>query len=245
MSPTFPSRRNRLGQLARLIVGRQENTPACDQCRDLLPAYVEAESEGQAADQLYPQVREHLEVCLACQQLYADQLAVAQREVDNQLPTLSRSPRFDLSFLPQGGPTLEQIVYKLTQRILQLVCPEQLAELELVRTRLLQSLGDLKEQFNSPLSTPIPATALSFADQIPSARWAVATLFGLQQARATAASGGIERLTSAPEANDLIYSLARTAARQAGLGRQDAGRFASAFVRACSEEKWEDLLAAP
>jgi hypothetical protein len=246
MNPDAPSRRGRLGQLARLIAGSPENTAACDQCRELLPEYVDAEREGQAATQLYPEVRQHLETCLACQERYADQLAIARRESANALPQLAQTPRFDLSFLPQHSPTLAQIIYNLTRKIFQLAHPDHLVELELARERLLEMLSSLTERFSfqtlDQLSEKTPALALGFAEEAPVAQWTLATFIGLQMMRVTATPEEIERLENTGELDEFMSSMARKAAQQARLRRGEVRKFASAFARACSEEHLDELI---
>ncbi len=240
-NPISSSWRGRLGRLAQLVAGSQD-ARACAQCRERLPDYVEAESEGQDAAQLYPQVRQHLEICLACQKQYADQLTLARQEASNELPQLAQSPRFDLSFLPsRRSPAFEQTVYESAKRILQSARPDYVAELEAVRDRLLEILDNLADRLS--LQAPATVPALGFADQVPAARWVVATLIGLEKARAAATREEIERLKSANKLREFLSSRAQEAAQQAGLGRGDARKFASAFAEVHSEERWEELIA--
>ncbi len=227
----------RLGRLARLIVSPLENVEACNRYRKLLPDYVDAENDGQVAAQLYPQMRQHLETCLECQSYYADQLAIARREVFNDLPQLAKTPHFDLSFLPpQHSQTFEQKVYEFARGIIQAARPDYLAELEVIQDRLLEILRGLKDQPLLQETRPITAMALGFADQVPAARWVLATFISLQQIRAMMTREEIERLKSAGELDSVLSLIAQKAAKQAGLGRRDSQKFVSAFTKLCPGE---------
>jgi hypothetical protein len=235
------SRRNQLKNLAQLIVGPQEDATSCDQYRERLEAYTEAESEGQSAAQLDPEVRQHLETCLACQELYADLLNIARLEAANQLPQLTRTLQFDLSFL-LPRKTLVQGAYESIRAILQVIHSDYLADLDLIWDRLSEILKGLADQLDSqPLQIP-SAQTLGFTGEDSVLRWAVATFTGLQSVRATATREEIERLKSTGKLRGLLSPIAQEAARQAGLKGQEAHKFADTFARLHSEERWKELI---
>ena len=243
MSPGTLSRRNRLRRLAQLIVSSEENTEACDQCRERLPDYIDAESEGRDASQLYPEVRQHLETCLACQEYYADQLAIARREATNELAQFAQTPRFDLSFLPQRSRDHAHLVYDFVEHIIRVVKPHLLEEVALIRERLLETFNGLVDQIPSvAISQAALSPELAFTDEIPAAQWAKATFIGLESVRARATRQEIEHLHDAGKLYEFLLPIAQDAAQQAKLGRQDASKFARAFAKALSEERWDELV---
>jgi hypothetical protein len=235
----------RLERLAELLTRPQASAETCELCRTLLPDYVEAECEGQAIDSLYPPVRAHLEACLACQAEYADQLTIARLEATNQLPQLTRKPRFDLSFLPQPELAPAHIVYTSAQAIVQAVSADRLEELGLIRDRLIEVWDRLIEQFEfRPIQITSPQV-LSFASDVKVTRWAMATFLGLQAMRATTSREEIERLKAAgeDELHAFLTSIAQDAARQMKMRGGDRRKFAAAFARTHARERWDELLA--
>jgi hypothetical protein len=231
----------RLERLARLVAGSQEGF-TCEQCRERLLDYVSAETEGQEADQLYPEVRQHLETCLTCQQVYAEQLKIARLEATDALPQLSQEPRLNLGFLPPHRPDLARLVYESTAAMLRLVKSVHLDELELLRDRLLERLNDLANQTNQPGQLGTFAVALGFTEPVPAVQWAVATLIAMQTLRARSNVEEIKRLKASGKLTQFLSSVAQDAARQGELGHQERNKFVSAFVHAHSQERWEQLV---
>ncbi len=230
---------SRLRHLRQVIAGVQESQEACNQCRKLLPDYVDAESEGHNAAQLYPQVRQHLETCLACQGQYADQLDMVRLEATNQLPQLAQTPRFDLSFLPQ--PVLPaQMVYDSARAILQSAYSKYVPDLELAKDRLITIFSNLISQLQ-PLQISSPQT-LGFAGETTSIQWAVATLIGLDKIRTSISREEIERLKASGELHKFLSSIAQDAAKQAGIKNREAHKFAETFARIHSEKRWNELI---
>jgi hypothetical protein len=234
-------RRKRLERLARLVTGSQDNT-ACAECRKQLPDYVETESAGQDAAELYPQVRQHLETCLECQQLYAEQLDIARLEATDALPQLAQTPHFDLSFLPRPKLDLAHLVYESTEAMLRAARSVHLDELVIIRDTVIERLNDLASQLGQlgPLKTP--ALVLGFTEPIPAAQWATATLIALQAVRARSSVEEIEGLKASGELIRFLSSFAKEAAKQAGLEGQEQNRFADAFARTHAEERWSELV---
>ncbi len=242
MNPKALSWRVRLRRLAQIIADSQVDS-ACSECRERLPYYVDAEIIGQDAALLYPDVRQHLEACLDCQRLYADQLDVARREANNELPELVPQSRFDLSFLPQRSRAFAQMVYDSVEQIVRMAKPEHLPELAIIRERLIEAFSGLIDVLSFPKADQAATVpALAFTDEIPAARWAKATFIGLQGVRSTSTRTEIERLKAGGELEQFLLAIAQDAARQAGLGRQEAHRFSSAFAQLHSGERWQELI---
>ena len=61
----------------------------CDQVRELVAAYVEAEINDETLDPEYAEVRHHLEQCNDCSDLYESLYRVASLEASGELPATS------------------------------------------------------------------------------------------------------------------------------------------------------------
>lgn len=242
MKAESQARKARLERLARLLASPKQSEADCAWCRAQLPEYVEAEVEGRDAARAYPDVREHLESCLECQELYGDNLALVQVESANQLPQLVSTPQFDLSFLRQPVPSFGEQIYGLAFYIIQTARSSWQEELELIKAQLIKVFTPLADQFSfeAAISQPV-GLALGFGDEIPSARWAVATLVGIQMIRAKKKRREIEELQSSGQLGRFLAEVGTAAAKQAGLKGREAKDFSKAFAQACSTENWHTI----
>jgi hypothetical protein len=75
--------------------GSEHDMIQCEECRALLPGYVQAEMEGEDMRHLYPQVASHLDGCIECDGVYAELLDIAASEERDELPKVE-SPPFNL-----------------------------------------------------------------------------------------------------------------------------------------------------
>ncbi len=72
----------------------------CTVCQTQLPSYVEAEVSGLAVSRMYPDVKQHLDLCNTdCVAWYLDMLEMTLLEDTGLLPTPKHIPRPDLTFL--------------------------------------------------------------------------------------------------------------------------------------------------
>lgn len=91
---------SRVGYLLRALTTTEEDTLTCQECEDLLPEYLHAETIGQATGVRWRPVARHLDMCPHCSAEFADlfeMYALAYGEAGGETPP--SYPAVDLSFL--------------------------------------------------------------------------------------------------------------------------------------------------
>jgi len=99
-----PYCKSRLEQLAQALITDEEDQLTCQECLDLLPGYLQAESAGQAGEANWRPVAFHIETCPHCSEAFAalsDLAALAFGEQGQEPPAY---PVPDLSFLRPKPP---------------------------------------------------------------------------------------------------------------------------------------------
>ena len=61
----------------------------CDQARDLIAAYVDAQVADTTIDSLFDELRLHLDQCPDCTELYESLLQVSQLQTSDELPPVA------------------------------------------------------------------------------------------------------------------------------------------------------------
>ncbi len=91
--------RRRLERLSQAVLLPQTDRLTCGQCQARLTEYVQAQFEGEDPSAPFPDVRDHLAVCLHCQRLYQDLLEIDELIMTGGLPEPAVYSPTDLSFL--------------------------------------------------------------------------------------------------------------------------------------------------
>jgi len=89
----------RVGYLVRVLTADEEDLMTCQECQDLLPEYLQAETDGRADDAQWHRVALHLETCPHCSAEYAELSALLELAHGERGVEPPRYPVPDLSFL--------------------------------------------------------------------------------------------------------------------------------------------------
>lgn len=84
-------------RLLRVLQSESEDRLTCGQCREQLPAFLLALEQGGGTDAAWADVQSHIELCLACGELYADLLSLAEPDAA-AMAAAATSPRPAFSF---------------------------------------------------------------------------------------------------------------------------------------------------
>lgn len=140
--------RQDIRHLVRGVMAVPDDTISDEACRQLLPAYVEAELQGLDAAALYPAVKRHLELSPDLEEEYIALLEIGLAEERGELPNdLILPAAASLSFLPPltEVPSLAEYVRSLVFDLARLRAPEWLDELEVISEsffRRIKALGN-------------------------------------------------------------------------------------------------------
>jgi hypothetical protein len=88
------------------ILSAEDEPVTCELHRHSIPAYVEAELNGQDVKTLYPELTKHLASCPDCYEEHEDLLQILDLEWQGGLEEPPRLGQFDLSFLKALAPKL-------------------------------------------------------------------------------------------------------------------------------------------
>lgn len=91
-------------RVVQAILSAEDEPLACEPHRPSIPAYVEAELDGQNVKSLYPQLAKHLETCPDCYEEYEDLRHILDLERQGRLEEPPRPGQFDFSFLRELPP---------------------------------------------------------------------------------------------------------------------------------------------
>lgn len=203
---------------------------SCEERQTLLPACVEAELRGENVAERFPDLWQHLLICDACGSIYADLLEVTMLEEAGQLPDLITIPTPDLSFLPSLAPTMRRAITDIATTIVTRLVPEStttftlLCEVFFERVEALggafqiHSASDLALAFGAETSFPLSILAATFET--------TRNLTSMVEQRPT---------TDVTEWSDLIKQTAHKQARQLGLSRSQANKFAAEYLQTIRE----------
>ena len=108
MDPNKKTLITMLSDISTTCTGLQEET---------LARYAELQMAGRRPQEEMPQVGAHLQECPDCAAQYADLLALLQAEAKGEVPAVSSSRPFDLSFLPADKLWLWTSVHKDLRRL--------------------------------------------------------------------------------------------------------------------------------
>lgn len=94
--------RNKAKEIVQAILDAADDPQVCQEYRQAIPGYVEAELNSQTMETLYPELAQHLAACPGCSEEYADLRLILELERGEQLLEPPRSGVFDPSFLDQA-----------------------------------------------------------------------------------------------------------------------------------------------
>lgn len=81
-------KKDRLERWLQDIYQTQDEEISCSECIDLISGFVELELSGEDATLKMPQLKQHLNQCVACQTEYETLRDLARLENEGQLPSL-------------------------------------------------------------------------------------------------------------------------------------------------------------
>lgn len=94
-----PHCEDRVGHLVRALAADREDRLTCQECEELLPSYVQAETEGRAGEARWRSVAFHIETCPHCSEAHSGLVELVELAYGEQGEEPSRYPVPDLSFL--------------------------------------------------------------------------------------------------------------------------------------------------
>jgi len=222
--------RKRLHVLADVLEHTEDAGLSCEECWTLLPAYVEAELDGEPMPARFPAIWHHLTVCDACSALYADLLEVALLEEAGQLPVLAAIPTPDLSFLPSRVTALHERMQRMAKTIVERLIPASLAELPSLCESFFERVEALGGAFQMRSASEL---ALAFGAEASPALPILAATYSATGAILEVVEGEPQRTPA--QLAGLLGQVARREARRLGLNRAQANTFAAEYVRAAQE----------
>lgn len=228
----LPVRPSGLLELGHALAGQSDPVTEreCNPYQRALPDYVEAEVNGQPVRRLFPDMARHLELCPNCGQVYVDLLGLALEAEAKPLPIPSSAPMLDLSFLPSLTPAerICQVIEPLAKEILRRLDPKLLADLPAAGRALCQRLGELGIGLQI---RPGSAPALGFGAELPPAfQSLVAVCVATVQVIQTLSTEELETELASARPSDVLRKHAHSAAREVGMGRREANRWAELYV---------------
>ncbi len=214
-------------RIARTLFAPGSDERACAEVQAALPDYVAQELRGVPVAQRFPDLTQHLLTCAECSALHA---ALLGRELSPALPPL---PPPDVAALrarwQQEG--LAAFVTGLTEKIIARVRDIPWPDLREQADIFFDAIGRLGAAW---WSGPLPGGALSLAgpSQDEPGLWLAATYVATRRVAANELSPQRSaELRRKGTLAALIRTRARQAARDAGLSKADAERFAEEYTR--------------
>jgi hypothetical protein len=223
--------------LARAVAGVHDQTIMCEDCRPQLPSYVDAEIGGLPVEQLYPQVKRHLDLCADCEGEYLEMLELALVEDARELPVPIMVPAPDLSFLPSLSfvERAREMVTKVAERVLEILDPDRLEELTIICDTFFARVEELSGQFSLRQA---PAMALGLgAEEASMALLSLAASY--ETTRRIAETFSAQEIQAHAEQEDLADILAQVAekvARETMMSRKKAQVFAQIYAEGARDE---------
>ncbi|MBI2616657.1 hypothetical protein HYW55_00825 [Candidatus Gottesmanbacteria bacterium] len=97
-----------LRRFALAVFGGEETSVSHKFVLNALPSYVQAEASGDPVAKMFPAVKQHLDRCESCAQMYVELLDLSLAEIEGRLPVVLHLPAPDLSFLRVRHPSQER-----------------------------------------------------------------------------------------------------------------------------------------
>jgi hypothetical protein len=223
--------------LARAVVGARDPTITCEECQAQLPSYVDAEIGGLPVGQYYPQVKCHLDLCADCEAEYLEMLELALVEDAGELPVPKIIPTPVLSFLPPLSfvETARETVTRVTERFLEILDPDRLEELAIIRDAFFVRVEELGGQF-SLRQAPEGALALG-AEEASIALLSLAASYETTRRIAeTFSAQEIQAHAEQEDLADILVQVAEKVARETMMDRKQARVFARIYAEGAQEE---------
>ena len=203
----------------------------CATCINSLSEYIEAELNGRRARRLYPGVARHLDLCAHCDKAYVDLLELALESDTASLSVPATAFSLDLSFLPplSFSERLRRLVEQVTASMVEQLQPDSLPDFQATADFFFSRVRDVQPGKLLQLGQASP---LGFGEAPSDVKYLVAVY--------NATGAAIEELTIEDLSAELrgegparkLERRARSAARDAGMGRRTAREWAQAYVRA-------------
>ncbi len=134
--------------------GGDHDSIQCEECRALLPRYVQAEIEGEDArdlHSLHSQVASHLDGCIECDSIYAEMLDVAVSEERGELPKVQAYP-FNLPL----GLRLRRLTRQIARAAMSWIDQRQVDDVDVVAQVFFERLAGTTERLTlQPSALPL------------------------------------------------------------------------------------------
>lgn len=217
--------------LARAVAGVRDPTVTCEECRDQLPTYVDAEIGGLAVGPLYSQIKRHLELCPDCEAEYLELLDLAGVEDAGELPIPKEFPVPALAFLPRLSPF--DYVRALAEELIAAIAPHLVVDLREIVDVFFDEVTALGGRYTLD---PSFGAAMGFVrGEVPEAlRFLAVTYSATQTLIETLSPQEIEAQSRAGQLQEALRREAEKAAHDMGLTPQEVRDFA---------EKYAELIA--
>jgi len=121
-----------LRYLAQAMREQPDLAITCPIAEQWLPSFVDDELAGTDVVAKYPDIKRHLDLCAACEQVYVELIQLAQAEATAAIPLTMSLPEPDLSFLPPlpSFVTLARtLVSQVAAQVLDALVPKALPDL--------------------------------------------------------------------------------------------------------------------
>jgi hypothetical protein len=121
--------------------GGDPDSIRCEECRALLPRYVQAEMEGEDTRRLHPQVASHLDGCIECGAIYAEMLDIAVSEERGELPKVEPPP-FNLPVVLR----LRRLTRQIARAAISWIDQRQIDDVDVVAQIFFERLAGTSER---------------------------------------------------------------------------------------------------
>ncbi|MCI0478852.1 MAG: hypothetical protein L0Y55_21630 [Anaerolineales bacterium] len=206
------------------------------QCRAALPQFVDAELENEPVAQTFAAVKHHLDQCDSCSAEYADLLETALADERGAVLEPNAMPRPDLSFLPKPAPTrtLRVIVLEWTRHLLPTFAPGLERELAVIADTFFARVLPLKTyelRVGAVQAMGLGRSESSTTLEILAACYASTQLL-LNEITRQDMDAWLEQGTITQN----VETRASDTARQIGIPRETAARFARAYAEQITQD---------
>lgn len=221
--------------LLRVVAEDEDSSVTCEECRALLPGYVDAEVGGLPVAEIYPQMKQHLKFCLDCEAAYSQILRVATLEDTGALPALASFSPPDLSFLPRVS--FVEYVGSLARMLVRNVAPDLQQTVSSVQDFVLKRIETLG---TAVTLRSVPQAVTAFGGLDPRSKRAAALLLATFAATRSLISDlapdEIRASANAGRLAGIARKHAEQAGRAAGLRGKDLQAFAGEYSDLIAED---------
>lgn len=213
--------------LARAVTGVHDPAMSCEECQAWLPTYVDAEVGDLAVGQLYPEVKQHLDLCSQCEAEYLEMLELALAEEAGALPAPEEFPAPSLAFLPRLS--LSGYVRSLAEELVAATAPELISDLRAITDVFFERVAGLDEKFTLE---PGWAPAMGFgAEGVPEAlKLLAATYIATRDLTNVLSPQEIEAQAGAGRLQETLRHQAEAVVQELDLSSQQAQAFAEKYA---------------